>query len=503
MLVIITAAGLCLRLYRLGYNDFWFDEIASIVFAQNLPLAALRLHPPLYYSLLNVWLQFFPNNEFYVRMLSLCFSVASIPLCFLLGKKLFNSTIALFASWLMALNPLHVWYAQEARPYSLTVFLSLLSTYLLFQGLITHKTIICALFTSIIILGFYASEFFVILFACQLLLVIMLFKKYKPTLAQTSLYCIPIFVLLSRVPFLLTRAISMSRVNWIPKPGVDSFIFTVENFNIGYNATYFVYASSNLLPLLAALRIATEKQFPWDKKNAISVAILFFLPLFSVFIFSRLLFPIYLDRIFLMFSPYYYILIALGILLIKNTRVKIFVVLFSLLLFVYGNYAYFTNQMPTPPYHHAGVMVKQPVKPAVEFISRQYHESDLIAYTHIALPTLFHYYLGPELHVKQKYFVIPSANDQYWHSLTYDKDPSDSFYLNLEESCPPKDVNHIWLVSTTWHRTGYIDSNSFAVKQWMQKHYNLILEKEFNGILLYKYATKLPKQPKADTGDPS
>ncbi len=59
----------------------------------------------------------------------------SIPLLFLVVRAWLDERVALLAAAAMTVSPFHVWYSQEARPYALLLFLSLIALYCLQQAL--------------------------------------------------------------------------------------------------------------------------------------------------------------------------------------------------------------------------------------------------------------------------------------------------------------------------------------------------------------------------------
>jgi mannosyltransferase len=81
-------------------------------------------HPPLFYFLQKYWIQL-GESEYILRLLSALFGTASVPLIFLLGKRIAGKGVALSAAWLSAFSPLLIWYSQEARSYSLLIFIGL------------------------------------------------------------------------------------------------------------------------------------------------------------------------------------------------------------------------------------------------------------------------------------------------------------------------------------------------------------------------------------------
>jgi 4-amino-4-deoxy-L-arabinose transferase-like glycosyltransferase len=139
-LLLVLALALGLRLYRLGDQSLWYDEGFSVFLAQLEPAriiswTAADIQPPLYYLLLHGWIRVWGNSEAAVRGLSLLFGVLCVPLIYGLAWRVSRSrTAALAAAVLLAVSPVHLWYSQEARMYTLLVFLSLLSSYFLLRA---------------------------------------------------------------------------------------------------------------------------------------------------------------------------------------------------------------------------------------------------------------------------------------------------------------------------------------------------------------------------------
>jgi mannosyltransferase len=122
-----------LRFHILTAKSFWFDEGASVGIARldwyNFARILWRreANMALYYLLLRWWLHF-GNSEWFIRSLSAFLGLATIPAVYALGRRLFGPRAGLIAAALMSLNAFHVRYSQEARSYSLTVLLCVLST---------------------------------------------------------------------------------------------------------------------------------------------------------------------------------------------------------------------------------------------------------------------------------------------------------------------------------------------------------------------------------------
>ncbi|MBN1137236.1 MAG: glycosyltransferase family 39 protein, partial [Anaerolineae bacterium] len=135
----VTLVALALRLYGLDAQSLWYDEAFSVYLAsmgleEITARTAADIQPPLYYYLLHGWMRLFGNGEVAVRSLSVLLGLLTVPLIYFAGVELFQSRIAgLLAALLIAISPLHIWYAQEVRMYTLLTFLCLLSGYLLLR----------------------------------------------------------------------------------------------------------------------------------------------------------------------------------------------------------------------------------------------------------------------------------------------------------------------------------------------------------------------------------
>jgi len=140
----IILLALALRAYRIDGQSLWYDEGVSAAMApRDIVDITIRsgadIHPPLYYYLLHFWSQLTGTSELALRWLSLIFGVLTVPLAYLLGRRLFNMQVGFFAALFAAISPFLVYYSQEARMYSQVAFLAALSFYL-FARLIEQVT---------------------------------------------------------------------------------------------------------------------------------------------------------------------------------------------------------------------------------------------------------------------------------------------------------------------------------------------------------------------------
>ncbi|WP_238613390.1 glycosyltransferase family 39 protein [Candidatus Oscillochloris fontis] len=125
--LVLFGFALALRLYHLDAQSLWLDEGSSWQVA-NLPWADLLrdlVSPsaayPLYHLLLKLWIMLAGDSEAMLRLPSALAGAAAVPVIYLAGRVGNpHARLAPLASALIAMvGPFPLWYAQEAKAYSL------------------------------------------------------------------------------------------------------------------------------------------------------------------------------------------------------------------------------------------------------------------------------------------------------------------------------------------------------------------------------------------------
>lgn len=124
----ILFAATILRIINLN-QSLWLDETISAIAVQDNSFLDLitkfapgDVHPPLYYLILKLWTNIFGYSEVALRLPSVIFGVLTVFVVYKIGGKIFNPRVGALAAIFIAVNPLAVYYSQEARMYSLTTF---------------------------------------------------------------------------------------------------------------------------------------------------------------------------------------------------------------------------------------------------------------------------------------------------------------------------------------------------------------------------------------------
>ena len=144
-----------------------------------------------------------------------------ILMMYLIGVTMFNKKAGIYSALLLALSPVHIYYAQEARSYSLLFLLTLLSMffYLKLKDGFSKRTISGYVVSSILLI--YSHHYGILILLAQNAhqLIINNFKdmrRLKPwMLLQTA-------ILIFYIPWLLQlpEIILNKTYSWIPRPNV-------------------------------------------------------------------------------------------------------------------------------------------------------------------------------------------------------------------------------------------------------------------------------------------
>src|SRR5512136_1460823 len=147
LVIIITLIGGFLRVLLLDHKGMWLDETFSVWVANHGVadmlqwIARIDQHPPLYYLLLHYWIALNGDTPYYVRLLSALFGAGTIPMIYLIGKRMSGEVVGLAAAVLLTLSPFNIGYAQETRMYTLLTFNAAVAIYALVRLLTDSRSV--------------------------------------------------------------------------------------------------------------------------------------------------------------------------------------------------------------------------------------------------------------------------------------------------------------------------------------------------------------------------
>lgn len=234
LIILIFIVGVIPRFYNLGGESVWYDEAVSIA-VSKLGFADIikwvydnpaETNPPFYYMILSYWVPVFGDSEFIARVPSALLGSLSIFAVYAVGKLLYNKNTGLIAALIVATSVFHIRYAQEARGYTLMVFLMLASYYCLLRLTIKYRTTYAAAYVASTALLVYTHYYGgMIILAQNIFCFTFLLKKGKigelglggwfKLQAITALVLLPCFV------FLAVIALKIQKGFWVPEPSSE------------------------------------------------------------------------------------------------------------------------------------------------------------------------------------------------------------------------------------------------------------------------------------------
>lgn len=130
LLLTIIGVAFLLRISNLAGQNLWRDEVDTIIFANWPPgqLIASLLEKghngPLFFILMRPWLAFTNHSEFALRYPAALLGTLVIPLGFVLARQMIGCRrVAVIFSLLLATSPYLIWYSQEAKMYAALIVL--------------------------------------------------------------------------------------------------------------------------------------------------------------------------------------------------------------------------------------------------------------------------------------------------------------------------------------------------------------------------------------------
>ncbi len=330
LIATITALGAALRLYQIGAQSLWFDELLSIAVSRlSLRLVLVSpasIDPPLYYVLLHWWLAL-GNDDGLVRLLSAIPGIATIPAIYSVAKRLTDVRVAFVAAMIFALSPLQLYYAQEARMYALLVFLTTLSLWSYLVAQEQGRARNWAVWIVASILAVYTHSFAGLLLVAIDVDAVLRWTRKRNRLEPVILSNAVIVVgLLPEILVTLSKLSWLMPALWLSSPTLLHPLLTLDAFLFGYTLPSWSYVISLfvLIAMVAFVAVASWRRIRWgsdqEKDTLQFMWLVLFVPIGLTWAVSQWR-SVYLDRLLLPSSTALYILLAWG--LVKSNRRRV------------------------------------------------------------------------------------------------------------------------------------------------------------------------------------
>ena len=245
LLLVILALASFLRIFGLGSEGLWFDEINTVLISEKGLVSIIQAcnnidtHPPLYYVILHFWMALFGRSDAVLQSLSAFFGIISVLLIYRLGYELFDRNTGLVASFLLAISYLAVVQSQEVRMYSLLLLLSILS-FLFYVRILkadkrTRTYLICYSLSNILLC--YTHIYGLLIIGSQVLYFVLFRRIYAK--AASIFWGAQAATLVSFSPWIFVVVTSIgprvaSMCSEAPKPSLSTIVSSLSEF-AGYD----------------------------------------------------------------------------------------------------------------------------------------------------------------------------------------------------------------------------------------------------------------------------
>jgi len=406
----IFVVGLVLRLYALGSESLWWDEVYAISeMAHPGPLEIVRLsstdnNPPLLYLILHYWILLAGSSEFSVRLPSALAGALAVLVIYRIGTLLFDRGAGLLAALILALSAYHVRYAQEARAYGLMVFLTLLSFYFFLRltkgGVSRYSSVGYIISTALLM---YTHIYGVFLVASQIIYLLVSredLRRWIVPAGALSLLYIPWVVLLA-ITVLSPEGAWQSGTTWIPDPTLADVI-------------QILWAYSGSIPLTIVFTLlagyGTVRTIRRQRPAAYLLLAWLLVPIVVPFLISHLYRPMLADRFTIAASPAFYLLVTQGFAGLKGFAYRersyapVLVLGVVTALFVLSITGYYSD------------ITKQPWRGVAGYVDEHARAGDVVVFYWAGGLLPFDYY-SERPHIEREPFVVGN-NAGIWKTTT-------------------------------------------------------------------------------------
>lgn len=217
-------------------ESLWRDEAFSWAMANQglgiLPLTARDFNPPLYYLLLYAWMQIAGSSELAMRSLSLVFFAGLLWVLWRFSRDLLDvprQRAALYVAF-AGLNPMLLYYAVEARMYSLVALLAALS----FYALLTRRSFLYVVSTTA---ALYTHYFMALAIGCQLVAVLFT-GGIAEVRERLRTFAAPWLLLMPWVVLTLRLKEDYGGEFWVERPGWKFVLHILTSIYTGHDEVY-------------------------------------------------------------------------------------------------------------------------------------------------------------------------------------------------------------------------------------------------------------------------
>jgi mannosyltransferase len=472
--IVALAAGL--RLWRAGAQSLWLDEAFSVLLAQrSLPDivagTAQDTMPPLYYFLLHASLVV-GRSEIFARLPSAMWGIVTVLAVFGLAHELFGRRVAMLAACLLAVNPFHVFYAQEARMYTQLAALSTLAAWFFLRGWRRQRVrdwigfavaATLMMYThNLAILGLLALDAFALL------------RWQRLRTVWRALALVHLAVGIAFLPWLAFLPGQVARVSnsfWVARPSPLEPLLVLVQFLFGHALPMWAAVAALVVALYAVALftyMAVRRRMPTaEVREAVLFTLtLLYVPLLASFAISSV-WPMFLARTLVVSSVGLMLLVAWGLTRVtRAVRLAFLIAGAAITITSLGNY-YFNPAFSKPP-----------MRKAACYLAEHYQAEDVAIHTSDGSYLPFAWYTP---RIEHRFLT---GDPDYEEETTRGRTGRIAGIEPLPLEAAVAGRERLWLVVALDHNIEY----QLALKSRFDARYPLLGSTDVGGILIYLYA---------------
>ncbi|WP_254447969.1 glycosyltransferase family 39 protein [Ruegeria arenilitoris] len=326
--LIIVATSL--RLFHLGSESLWNDELASWAFSkvdslgQVIELTKRDVHPPVYQVFLYFWIKLAGDTEIALRLPAAIAGVWAVAFLLLLGRRLYTPQVAGLSALLLAVSWTPIYYSQEGRAYSLLMLGAIATSYYWVKVFFETRycgqkvrpyDVVCLAVWSVAMV--YLHYFGVLLVGIQVLGAFFIGWRHREL--QLSAFALSLVVLISFAP-------------WVPvmlsHSGKEmSHLAAPNSWAALQDFMKFAFDRTNAFSVIPVLAILSFPVLLWTQKTPegpevsgfvanyrdLLLVLWFVLPFLMALVISHLITPVWHKRNLIIVVPPIYLMVAASI----------------------------------------------------------------------------------------------------------------------------------------------------------------------------------------------
>lgn len=465
--LVLTLVTLLLRMHNLATESLDIDEADVVVYATaDLRTVLQRLlsagdNGPGYMVLVRLWMAVAGQSEFALRFFSVLPGVATVPLLYAMGRKLFDRRVGLAAAVIGAASTYLLFYAQMNKMYALVVALTLATSYLLLRGIETGRWRLWLAYVVGATLLMSTHIFGALVVPWHALYALFALRTSRrhllPWLVATAALTVPYVPLALRRLGALQQPETLTREFTGPRDLPGMFAFLARD----YGARFGDEGQDVGLLVFAALTLAGLALLAWRWPKARGYGLLFVVlglgaPVALVAAMVALGAPLFASRYLMMTLPFYYLAWA-GV-AAASFGSRLWPVGAALLLvFALG------NGQRWWPSAFEGARFKEDFRTAVATLQRQYQPGDLVVTIHDSVANGVRYYATAPLNI----LTLEGGPGR----------PPDRSKLTMEPS-----TGRIWLVAI------YVEADGLPeLEHWLYDGRTLGSKRWLGGVILAEF----------------